>query len=71
LTNKHVHVALNSAASASHSVFPLLFFYLQFEVARCRPQLTPEFFKQLDTLVGQERFSPKPDEVRGKSASPV
>jgi hypothetical protein len=34
-------------------------------VARCRPQLTAEFFKQLDTLVGQERFSPKPDEVRG------
>jgi hypothetical protein len=27
----------------------------QFEVARCRPQLTPEFFKQLDTLVGQVR----------------
>ncbi|WIA44033.1 hypothetical protein OEZ86_010404 [Tetradesmus obliquus] len=37
---------------------------MEFEVARCRPQLTPEFFKQLDTLVGQERFSPKPDEER-------
>jgi hypothetical protein len=37
---------------------------LQFEVARCRPQLTADFFKQLDTLVGQERFSPKPDEER-------
>lgn len=37
---------------------------LQFEVARCRPQLTAEFFKQLDNLVGQERFAPKPDEER-------
>jgi hypothetical protein len=25
----------------------------QFEVARCRPALTPEFFKQLDTMIGQ------------------
>jgi hypothetical protein len=27
--------------------------HMQFEVARCRPQLTPEFFKQLDNMVGQ------------------
>lgn len=39
-------------------------FVLQFEVARCRPLLTADFFKQLDTLVGQERFSAKPDEER-------
>jgi hypothetical protein len=37
---------------------------VQWEVARCRPQLTPEFFKQLDTLVGAERFAAKPDEDR-------
>lgn len=43
---------------------PLLLPYMQYEVARCRPQLTAEFFKQLDTLVGQERFAPKPDEER-------
>eukprot|EP00879_Flechtneria_rotunda_P015368 GHRR01016066.1.p1 GENE.GHRR01016066.1~~GHRR01016066.1.p1 ORF type:complete len:190 (+),score=61.71 GHRR01016066.1:669-1238(+) len=37
---------------------------LQFEVARCRPQLTADFFKQLDTMVGQERFAAKPDQDR-------
>eukprot|EP00882_Tetradesmus_deserticola_P012797 GHRQ01013562.1.p1 GENE.GHRQ01013562.1~~GHRQ01013562.1.p1 ORF type:complete len:257 (+),score=93.25 GHRQ01013562.1:702-1472(+) len=46
------------------ALLPALLCRVQFEVARCRPQLTAEFFKQLDTLVGQERFSPKPDEDR-------
>lgn len=36
----------------------------QFEAARCRPQLTAEFFKQLDTLIGNERFAAKPDQER-------
>jgi hypothetical protein len=30
----------------------------QYEVARCRPQLTADFFKQLDTMIGAERFAP-------------
>eukprot|EP00879_Flechtneria_rotunda_P002469 GHRR01002666.1.p1 GENE.GHRR01002666.1~~GHRR01002666.1.p1 ORF type:complete len:263 (+),score=57.60 GHRR01002666.1:92-880(+) len=37
---------------------------MEFEVARCRPQLTADFFKQLDTMVGQERFAAKPDQDR-------
>ncbi|KAG2438871.1 hypothetical protein HYH02_010669 [Chlamydomonas schloesseri] len=37
---------------------------MEFEVARCRPKFTPAFFKQLDSLVGAERFSPKPDQER-------
>ncbi len=37
---------------------------MQFEMARCRPKLTKEFFKQLDTIIGRERFAPKPDEER-------
>lgn len=37
---------------------------MEFELARCRPKLTPEFFRFLDTTIGQERFSPKPDQER-------
>ena len=37
------------------------------QVARCRPKFTPAFFKQLDSLVGAERFSAKPDQVRERS----
>lgn len=37
---------------------------MEFEVARTRPRLTPEFFKYLDNIVGQERFSMKPDQER-------
>eukprot|EP00877_Chromochloris_zofingiensis_P004637 jgi/Chrzof1/14174/Cz08g28060.t1 len=37
---------------------------MEWEVARCRPKMTPDFFKQLDTLIGQERFAAKPDEER-------
>lgn len=37
---------------------------MEFEVARCRPQLTKDFFSTLDKLVGIERFSPAPDEDR-------
>ncbi len=37
---------------------------MDFEVARCRPLLTPEFFKELNDLVGRERFAPKPDQER-------
>lgn len=37
---------------------------MEFEVARTRPLLTPEFFKHLDGLVGQERFAMKPDQER-------
>ncbi|PSC72568.1 hypothetical protein C2E20_4310 [Micractinium conductrix] len=35
---------------------------MEFEVARCRPRLTPDFFAHLDKRVGLERFSPIPDE---------
>lgn len=31
---------------------------MEYEVARCRPQLTADFFKQLDTMIGAERFAP-------------
>lgn len=34
---------------------------MDFEVARCRPYVTPEFFKDLDKILGKERFSSKPD----------
>ncbi|KAL4441533.1 hypothetical protein ABPG77_002037 [Micractinium sp. CCAP 211/92] len=37
---------------------------MEFEVARCRPQLTPEFFAYLDRRIGLERFSNMPDEER-------
>ncbi|KAF8061121.1 celF [Scenedesmus sp. PABB004] len=37
---------------------------MEFEVARCRPALTAEFFKTLDALLGAERFAAKPDEDR-------
>jgi hypothetical protein len=37
---------------------------MEFEVARCRPRLTPDFFATLDRLVGIERLSPQPDEDR-------
>ncbi|GLI61874.1 hypothetical protein VaNZ11_004384 [Volvox africanus] len=37
---------------------------MEFEVARCRPKLTPAFFKQLDSVIGAERFSAKPDQER-------
>jgi hypothetical protein len=37
---------------------------MEFEVARCRPALTKDFFAVLDRLVGVERFSSAPDEDR-------
>lgn len=37
---------------------------MEYEVARCRPRLTVEFFRQLDGLVGRERFAIKPDQDR-------
>ncbi|EFJ50247.1 hypothetical protein VOLCADRAFT_80381 [Volvox carteri f. nagariensis] len=37
---------------------------MEFEVARCRPKLTPAFFKQLDSVIGAERFAAKPDQER-------
>jgi hypothetical protein len=37
---------------------------VEWEVARCKPRLTKDFFAVLDTLVGTERFSPAPDEER-------
>jgi hypothetical protein len=37
---------------------------MQFEVARCRPQLTADFFKQLDTMIGQVRAAGKPYDQR-------
>jgi hypothetical protein len=37
---------------------------MEFEVARCRPALTKDFFAVVDRLVGVERFSPAPDEDR-------
>lgn len=37
---------------------------IEFEAARCRPKLTPDFFKVLDTLIGNERFAAKPDQER-------
>lgn len=43
---------------ASNGLFPAgLCCVMQFEVARCRPQLTTDFFKQLDTMIGQVRRS--------------
>ena len=33
-------------------------------MARCRPRINAAFFKQLDNLIGQERFAAKPDEER-------
>lgn len=30
---------------------------MEFEVARCRPKLTPDFFKALDSMIGAERFN--------------
>ncbi|GBF91992.1 hypothetical protein Rsub_04716 [Raphidocelis subcapitata] len=33
---------------------------MEFEVARCRPKLTPEFFKALDGLIGAARFKAPP-----------
>lgn len=37
---------------------------MEYEVARCRPQLDKDFFAVLDKLVGLERLSPAPDEER-------
>ncbi|KXZ41137.1 hypothetical protein GPECTOR_740g899 [Gonium pectorale] len=37
---------------------------MEYEVARCRPKLTPAFFKQLDSIIGAERFAAKPDQER-------
>ncbi|GLC35461.1 hypothetical protein PLESTB_000204700 [Pleodorina starrii] len=37
---------------------------MEFEIARCRPKLTPAFFKQLDSVIGAERFAAKPDQER-------
>jgi hypothetical protein len=34
------------------------------QVSRCRPRFTPAFFKQLDSLIGAERFTAKPDQER-------
>jgi hypothetical protein len=35
---------------------------MEYEVARCRPQLNTEFFRQLDKRIGNERFATPPDE---------
>lgn len=37
---------------------------MEFEVARCRPLVTPDFFAYLDRRIGLERFSTLPDEDR-------
>lgn len=37
---------------------------MEWEMARCRPRINAAFFKQLDNLIGQERFAAKPDEER-------
>lgn len=37
---------------------------MEWEVARCRPMLTKEFFADLDRRIGLERFSTMPDEER-------
>lgn len=37
---------------------------MEYEVARCRPQLSVEFFRTLDSIIGQERFGAKPDEEK-------
>lgn len=37
---------------------------MEYTVARCRPLLDAEFFRQLDTLLGRERFAAKPDQER-------
>jgi hypothetical protein len=35
---------------------------MEYEVARCRPQLNADFFRQLDKRIGTERFATPPDE---------
>jgi hypothetical protein len=35
---------------------------MEYEVARCRPQLNTEFFRMLDKRIGNERFATPPDE---------
>lgn len=43
---------------------------MEFEVARCRPKLTPEFFKALDSMIGAERFgAPASGLVSAKQAA--
>ena len=37
---------------------------MEYEVARCRPQMDKEFFAVIDKLAGVERLSPTPDEDR-------
>lgn len=37
---------------------------MEFEIARCRPMVTPDFFAYLDKRIGLERFSTVPDEER-------
>ncbi|KAI8476343.1 MAG: hypothetical protein J3K34DRAFT_401973 [Monoraphidium minutum] len=43
---------------------------MEYEVARCRPKLTPEFFKALDGMIGAERFdAPKTGLVSAAAAA--
>ena len=35
---------------------------MEFEIARCRPALTADFFKHVDAAVGELRFAKNPDQ---------